>query len=176
MTTQEVDDEHPQSIIKNEDEEISEKPVQKMKPPLDTKVPKSSKVLTKKIKSNNPLTCNICQKTFNSSQPLRFHIRQMYFNLKAKTLLHEMKKVKQVWVEKVLNSNDLIEITKTGPNTLLMKKTERNAIVEPNVEIKEIDLSYLYPTYNKYHYKECTICEVKVPRKRYKKHIVSHMI
>ncbi|XP_013163337.1 PREDICTED: uncharacterized protein LOC106114614 [Papilio xuthus] len=174
MTTQEVDEEHPQIILKQEDEEISEKSVQEMKPPLDTKVPKSSK-LTKKLGSKNPLTCKICQKTFKTSQPLRIHIRQMYFNLKAKTLLCDMKKVQQVWVEKVLNSNELIEIRKTGPNSLLMKKTKQNAIVESNEDIKEIDLSYLYPTNNKYQFKECNICEVKISRKKYKKHIASHM-
>lgn len=40
MTSQEVAEEHPQPIIKQEDEEMSEKSMQDMKPPLLTKVPK----------------------------------------------------------------------------------------------------------------------------------------
>ncbi|XP_013136978.1 PREDICTED: uncharacterized protein LOC106102017 isoform X2 [Papilio polytes] len=172
MTSQEVDEEHTQPIIKQEDEEMSEKSMQDMKPPLLTKVPKS-KALRKRNKKNNPLTCKICKKTFKTNQPLRYHIRQMYFNLKAKTLIYEMKKVKQVWVEKVLNSNELLEITKVGPNVLRMKKTEPNAVIEPD-NVKEIDLSYLYVTYQRYKCKNCPVCDDKVPKIKYTEHLASH--
>ncbi|CAG4938680.1 unnamed protein product [Parnassius apollo] len=148
MTTQEFKSEEEKSeslIVKDEVAKENTLCPLKMGPPLMTKVPKRC---TKPYRLKCSFICDVCRITFLENQQLKHHIRRIHFNLKATTPHYELKSVNQVWYEKVMNSHELIEIKKTGQNTLVMKKSEPNC----TVQIAEVDnanamdLSYLYPT------------------------------
>lgn len=90
--------------------------------------------------------CNVCHQIYQTSGQLKMHIRAVHFNLQAKIPYCEQKKVNQVWFEKVLNCNNVMEIKKIAPNTLVMRKlNEKTAIKVVENNTKMIDLSKLYP-------------------------------
>ncbi|CAG9790502.1 unnamed protein product [Diatraea saccharalis] len=113
--------------------------------------PAINKSNSKKVQSSSPLKkCDVCSKTCPNMTRLRLHIRKEHFNLQAKIPYCNQKRVNQVWFEKVLNCNNIMEIRKTGPNTLLMRKMDENTAIkvyENHTAI--IDLSDIYPTKHK---------------------------
>ncbi|XP_028167186.1 zinc finger protein 568-like [Ostrinia furnacalis] len=116
--------------------------------------------------------CPGCDKPFAEMFQLRYHIRRQHFNLKAKLPYCNQKKVNQVWFERVHNSNNVMEIRKTGPNTLVMRKLDENTaikVAEQNTE--EIDLTHIYPTGEMVGKVECKICQKEYERKSIKKHM-----
>ncbi|KAL4702189.1 hypothetical protein ACJJTC_013985 [Scirpophaga incertulas] len=89
----------------------------------------------------------VCQKAYSTHAKLRFHIRKDHFNLQATLPYCEQKKVNQVWFEKVRNCNNIMEIKKTAPNTLVMRKmNEKTAIKVVESNRQTIDLTEMYPT------------------------------
>lgn len=110
---------------------------------------------------------------FSKDFLLRIHIRKFHFNLKAKVPYAEIKKVNQIWFEKVLNSNKIIEIKKTGKNTLVLRKLDDNTAIKiMDGDRQTIDLSSMYPTYNTKAKKlNCKYCNKYILKRDHKKHI-----
>ncbi|KAL0858307.1 hypothetical protein ABMA27_012207 [Loxostege sticticalis] len=119
-----------------------------------------------------PEKCNVCFKTFTHMFQLRTHIRRYHFNLKAKIPYCYQKKVNQVWFERVRNSNNVMEIRKKGPNTLVMRKLDDNtAIKVAEQETEEIDLTKVYPTDTRQDVVKCKLCSKKYKKRNLKKHM-----
>lgn len=116
--------------------------------------------------------CHVCERKFPRKITLFYHIRRIHFNLQAKIPYAELKKVNQVWFEKVLNSDIVVEIKKTGQNTLIIRKLDENTnikVTDTNTEI--IDLSSLYPVAKAIEPRvDCDICKRSYVKKDYKKH------
>lgn len=101
---------------------------------------------------------------------MKYHIRREHYNLKAKIPLSINKEVNEVWFEKVLNSQSIVEIKKVSHNLLLIRKCEEN-IPESIQECEEIlDLTQFYPTGKRSHLITCDICNMKVLKRTFKKH------
>lgn len=131
-------------------------------------------VITLQNETDKGFKCVVCKHNFSSDFLLRIHIRKFHFNLKSKVPYAEIKKVNQTWFEKVLNSNKIIEIKKTGKNTLVLRKLEDStAIKVMDVNDSEtIDLSNMYPTHNpKSQQTKCKYCNKLYLKRDYKKHV-----
>ncbi|XP_049884303.1 uncharacterized protein LOC126379551 isoform X1 [Pectinophora gossypiella] len=139
-----------------------------MKPPLTRKVFKSYKVTDgDKEKVHH---CNVCSKTYKLKKLLTYHIRRHHFNLQAKIPYAERKKVNQVWFEKVLNSNKILEIKKASENTLIMRGLDENTGIKvPVVNDKVIDLSNIYPV-DRHSIVTCDLCQKSFQKRNFKKH------
>ncbi|KAM3955054.1 uncharacterized protein ACR2FA_011063 [Aphomia sociella] len=119
----------------------------------------------KKIKKSH---CYVCDRNFSNVWDLRYHIRQTHFNLKARSPYCDIKKINQVWFEKVQNTNYILEIKKTGQNSLSLRRMNENTaikVLERHTEV--IDLDYMYPTTRQSTkkspsvYVECELCKKK---------------
>ncbi|XP_031767800.2 uncharacterized protein LOC113521024 [Galleria mellonella] len=123
--------------------------------------------------------CKVCNQDFTNVWKLRYHIRRDHFNLQAKIPYCDMKKVNQVWFEKVQNSNKIIEVRKTGHNSLIFRRlSEKTAIKVIDTCANIVDLSNLYPTIRRSPAKssrvlvECDICQKKL----LKRYVLSHKL
>lgn len=130
-------------------------------------------VITLENERSGALKCDVCNQTFSKDFLLRIHIRKFHFNLKAKVPYAEIKKVNQVWFEKVLNTNKIIEIKKTGNNTLVLRKLDDNTAIKiTDNDRQTIDLSNMYPTYNAKEKKtNCKYCNKNILKRDHKKHV-----
>ncbi|XP_073966258.1 uncharacterized protein isoform X2 [Choristoneura fumiferana] len=137
-----------------------------MKPPVSVKVLKSYKASWK-------FKCQVCEKTFGQQFQLTYHIRRHHFNLQGKTPYCELKRINQVWFENVLNSNNIMEIKKTGHNTLVMRKLDTNTGIKvSDTNTETIDLSTVYPIHNRSRIKvQCHICKKMYLKITIKKHM-----
>ncbi|XP_063631174.1 zinc finger protein 808-like [Cydia splendana] len=124
-------------------------------------------------KAASNFKCQVCEKTFNQRFQLTYHIRREHFNLQAKTPYCELKKINQVWFENVLNSNSVLEIKKTGHNTLVMRKLDENTGIKvSDTNTKITDLSSIYPVHNRSRVKvQCHICRKMYLKITIKKHM-----
>ncbi|XP_049884304.1 zinc finger protein 568-like isoform X2 [Pectinophora gossypiella] len=114
--------------------------------------------------------CNVCSKTYKLKKLLTYHIRRHHFNLQAKIPYAERKKVNQVWFEKVLNSNKILEIKKASENTLIMRGLDENTGIKvPVVNDKVIDLSNIYPV-DRHSIVTCDLCQKSFQKRNFKKH------
>ncbi|XP_072946905.1 uncharacterized protein [Epargyreus clarus] len=114
--------------------------------------------------------CTVCPKSYAQTTNLKYHVRKDHYNMKAKVVEGELREINAVWVERVQNSDALIEITKTGPSTYLMKKTTHtDAVVAPCTDT--IDLSMLYPTCSRVIRVPCHLCKKTYYKRDFKKHI-----
>lgn len=117
--------------------------------------------------------CHVCDRTFSQKFQLTYHIRRYHFNLQGKTPYCELKRINQVWFENVLNSNNVMEIKKTGHNTLVMRKLDANTGIKvSNTNTETIDLSTVYPINNRSRIKvQCHICKKMYLKITIKKHM-----
>ncbi|KAI5639284.1 hypothetical protein NE865_08144 [Phthorimaea operculella] len=117
-------------------------------------------------------SCQVCNNDFKTSTALRYHIRSQHFNLQAKIPYAEYKKVNQIWFEKVQNSNKIMEIRKTGHNTLIMRTLDENTGIKVNeVNRKIIDLNHLYPSESEKNVRViCDECGKSCLKRDFKKH------
>lgn len=101
---------------------------------------------TAHISDKSPM-CKACQLKFSTARDLRFHIREFHFNLLTKVPYCSLKKVNQVWFEKVENSKNIVEIKKATENMLLLRKLDDNtAIKVGELPTNVLDLRGMYPT------------------------------
>ncbi|XP_059050330.1 uncharacterized protein LOC131845303 [Achroia grisella] len=156
----------------NNNERIGGK-TDEISPTYDEIVPSNS---SKELKGSY---CHVCNLHYRTVWDLRYHIRQTHFNLKAKTPYCNMKKVNQVWFEKVQNSNNIIEVRKTGANSLVIRKlSEKTAIKVNDMDTDVVDLTHLYPTLKRVRVKtgkvtiQCDICQKRV----LKRYLVHHKL
>lgn len=117
------------------------------------------------------IRCEACDALFAQNWQLRYHIRRFHFNLLAAIPHAHAKEVNQVWFEKVLNTNLVMQIKKTGANSLIMKPIPPNAGVTIHSDNKLIDLSEQYPTGRKKIDEICGICFKIYRKKDIKKHM-----
>nr|XP_026490667.1 zinc finger protein 320-like [Vanessa tameamea] len=122
---------------------------------------------TKQLPSN---TCSACEKSFANKGGLKYHIRRSHFNLVTKIPSYSKKQINQVWFEKVLNTDSIVEIKKSGNNVLLIRKYTDNKQVRVQECKVLLDLSTLYPTGNRVTTTECEICKMVILDRDFKKH------
>lgn len=115
----------------------------------------------------------MCEAKYSAMWKLKYHIRGTHFNLIAGTSNFETKKVNQVWFEKVLNTTKLVEIRKTGPNTLVMRPLAPDSTVKlSDRPTDKVDLHSMYPTGRRRNTDVmCKICKKLFRCRDLKKHI-----
>ncbi|XP_013188961.1 uncharacterized protein LOC106133696 [Amyelois transitella] len=119
--------------------------------------------------------CPVCSKNYVNFSTLRYHIRQAHFNLISKTPYYEQKKINQVWFENVLNSDAVIEVHKTGVNSLVIRRLSKNTAIKVHkTETSKVDLTNMYPTYNRKKLVQCTECGINVHPHLLIKHKLKH--
>ncbi|CAG9119923.1 unnamed protein product [Plutella xylostella] len=129
------------------------------------------KIKKKVAQTKKYYSCTVCDERYQQKWRLVRHIRLAHYNLEAKTLSCELKKVNQVWFEKVLNSNTVMEMKKTGQNVLVMRKLGPNTAIKVHDTNNPVtDLSDLYPT-SADETVECSFCKKRFNKRCLTKHI-----
>ncbi|CAH0404033.1 unnamed protein product [Chilo suppressalis] len=78
--------------------------------------------------------CRACGAQYCEERLLKYHIRKEHFNLQQKEKLSDTKHLNETWVEKVLESNVCVQMTKINNNVITIKKC--STIKEENGESK----------------------------------------
>ncbi|KAL4711053.1 hypothetical protein ACJJTC_015229 [Scirpophaga incertulas] len=79
-------------------------------------------------------TCKACGVKYCEERLLKYHIRKLHFNLQEKQANSE-KKLNETWIERVLESDVCVQITKVNNNVISIKKCE---IVDNNENKKKL--------------------------------------
>lgn len=123
-------------------------------------------------------TCVACLMKFQYVCQLKYHIRKQHFNLTGQTPYCDLKSINQVWFEKVLNTNVIVEIKKLGHNYLLIRKLNENTSIKVTDSEREVfDLRVNYPlssetkVLTKQGMASCRLCSKVCTKKHWKKHI-----
>lgn len=94
------------------------------------------------IKSKVKFPCTACGISFCEKRILDKHIRKIHFNTEVNgEPSHFGKLVNDKWIEKVINTNTCVEITKVSNNVLMIKKCPEGTICDIKSEIKNEDSS-----------------------------------
>ncbi|CAK1592287.1 unnamed protein product [Parnassius mnemosyne] len=121
-------------------------------------------------------SCKVCGIEFCENRVLLGHIRKTHFNLQVKESPHKKKLPNETWVEKVMQSDAYVEMTKLTDNVIVIKKcilteTEKKKIKDNRI-VKTIDYESFYSD-NKYHKAKdvCRYCKKTMLKKSLANHI-----
>ncbi|XP_028167036.1 zinc finger and BTB domain-containing protein 17-like [Ostrinia furnacalis] len=67
-------------------------------------------------------TCQACDASYCEERLLKYHIRKEHFNLQQKNLDIDKKSLNETWVERVLETEVCVEMTKVNNNVIAIRK------------------------------------------------------
>lgn len=123
-------------------------------------------------KFNGKFQCNVCQSSYPQLCLLKYHIRKAHFNLTSHPPYCELQKVNQVWFERVLNTNIIVEMRKMDHNTIIIKKLDGSLNVQVLEKYRKlIDLRSVYPIGRSMERVTCHLCKKIYVKRDMKKHM-----
>ncbi|CAK1592288.1 unnamed protein product [Parnassius mnemosyne] len=118
--------------------------------------------------------CKVCGIEYCENRLLVRHIRKTHFNFQAKESLHEKKLPNETWVEKVIQSDAYVEMTKITDNVIAIKRCiqiNSEHKIKENGNSKTTDNKALYPEVKHYSEVVCNYCQKTMLKKSLLNHI-----
>ncbi|CAB3258297.1 unnamed protein product [Arctia plantaginis] len=122
--------------------------------------------------------CYVCGISYCEERLLKYHIRKQHFNLHAKESALDKKKPNETWVERVIQSEICVEMTKVNESTIMIKKSPKTVPFTQNKQASEKTkfreyISSVFAKTDKSQYSKavCDYCNKEMLKKSLQSHI-----
>lgn len=126
----------------------------------------------------NEYKCMACGINYCEERLLKYHIRKQHYNLNSNKTTHHEKKPNETWVERVMQSEICVEMTKIEENAIVIKKspTIKKSLPNKNTSEKSTFQEYMtsvFATNDMSHYSKaiCDYCNKEMLKKSLQSHI-----
>lgn len=119
--------------------------------------------------------CIACGVSFCEERLLKYHIRKKHFNFQDSAPTYIKKQLNETWVERVLETEVCVEMTKVNSNTINIKKSSKAIKVKKNPETTRFKeyMSSVIASQDKSQYSKavCDYCKKEMLKKSLLPHI-----